>query len=382
MMAYNKEGLRNLNTIKSARSWLEAGFIKKEQLEDIERAHICSFYSPNLFIRVLLFLATTIALQGVLGILALGFFQLKGFVILYGIALVIIMDFVLIRRHHHYKSGITEAIMYIGLGYIIAGVSIAIHPDKTAMLFICMLLFSFCAYRYVDMLCTMASLLSFGGLLFTVLNDAGGIAGSMIPFAFIFAFSCIYFFSFIVSKKLDNIIWKNSIVLIQIISLLFIYAGGNYLVVKELSISFMNFEVPENGDIPFAFFFYIHTVVVPIIYLYVGIKKKQMSWIRTGLIVIAFSVFTFKYYFSLGHPEITLTLAGLILIIVSVVLMRYLKIPRNGYTGERLLQRNKGFLEAEALIIAQTTGGNIIEKNSPESFGGGDFGGGGAGSNY
>jgi hypothetical protein len=74
-----------------------------------------------------------------------------------------------------------------------------------------------------------------------------------------------------------------------------------------------------------------------VIYLYVAIKHKDLVLLRVSLTVIALSVFTFKYYFSLGHPEITLTIAGIVLLLVSIALLNYLKVVRNGYTRENLL---------------------------------------------
>ncbi|HEY4797919.1 MAG TPA: hypothetical protein VII99_02470, partial [Bacteroidia bacterium] len=88
--------------------------------------------------------------------------------------------------------------------------------------------------------------------------------------------------------------------------------------------------------------------------------------------------------FSLGHPEIILTVAGVIMILVAYFSIKYLKIPRNGITfqadpdEDNLLNSN-----SEALIIAQTFSQQAQTKQSDSpQFGGGEFGGGGAGSDY
>ena len=128
--------------------------------------------------------------------------------------------------------------------------------------------------------------------------------------------------------------------------------------------------------------FYTLTILIPIAYLYFGIKNKNIVLLRVSLIVIAFSAFTFKYYFSLGHPEITLTLAGIMLIGISIAVMRYLKTMRNGFTRENLLSERWSSMNAEAFLISQTMGGNQVSAEQASMPGGGNFGGGGASSDF
>jgi hypothetical protein len=133
----------------------------------------------------------------------------------------------------------------------------------------------------------------------------------------------------------------------------------------------------EGQDIPLAYLFYALTVIIPVLYLYAGIKNRDMILLRVSLVVIAFSVFTFKYYYSLGHHEITFTIGGAILIGVSLYLYRYLKTIKGGFTAENILSSKWSNLQAEAFIVSQTLGGNKVEE-APAQGGGGGFGGGGS----
>jgi hypothetical protein len=99
------------------------------------------------------------------------------------------------------------------------------------------------------------------------------------------------------------------------------------------------------------------------------------------LFVIAFSVFTFKFYFSLGHPEITLTIAGLMLIGISLLIFTYLRSIRYGYTRENLLSEKWGNVNVQAILFSQTLGGNQMPA-STQADAGGEFGGGGATGSY
>ena len=87
-------------------------------------------------------------------------------------------------------------------------------------------------------------------------------------------------------------------------------------------------------------------------------------------------------YFSLGHPEVTLTIAGAIVLLVTGWLFQYLKTPRGGYTRENLLTEKWDDANASAFVISQTMGGNEVKQDDGFKGGGGDFGGGGASGSF
>ena len=93
---------------------------------------------------------------------------------------------------------------------------------------------------------------------------------------------------------------------------------------------------------------------------------------------------TFKHYFSLGHPEITLTLAGIVMIAVAYFSIRALKTDKFGLSFKQEPDEN-AFLksQAEALLVAQTFGKTVDKQgDGGVSFGEGDFGGAGSGGKY
>ncbi len=122
----------------------------------------------------------------------------------------------------------------------------------------------FAAFRYLDLITTVAATGSLAGILFYNCFEAGGIFKQVIPFVFIFSFSVIYFLVRKLKSQNDLKIWGNNFLVLEIICLLLIYASGNYLVVRELSVNLMDLHLEEGEDIPFAFLFYLLTVAVPI----------------------------------------------------------------------------------------------------------------------
>ena len=382
--AYNPTWLHNLHIVKDAKQWLVSGLISKEQLDQIVEQYPSQFYHPNIIIRLLLLLATFIVLGAITGLLVLMFIEgeeiLPVLSFIYGAGSMIVLDRVFIASKNHYKSGITEAILYHSILFIMLG-CVEFFDDSSALyaLVLCAI-FTFSAYRYLDLISTAGALGALAWLVFYLLYQAGGAMQQVIPIVFIVLFTPLYFGFKRLRKISENEPWNNCLIAAEAICLLFIYSAGNYFVVRELSIELMNLELQEGQDIPLAFIFYGLTVLVPVLFLYFGLKNKDLVLIRVSLAVLAFSVFTFKYYFSLGHHEITLTVSGLILLSISVSLLRWLKTPQRGYTRENILNEKWANSNAQAFIISQTLG----TAKAPEvhQFGGGESGGGGAGSKF
>ncbi len=385
--AYNNQFVYNLAVIKEAKRWAKHGFIKTDQLTAINEEYKTPFYHPNLIIRILLFVATLLAISGVTGLFGLfivdtGKTLISIACILYGIGSFFALEKMFIEKNH-FKSGVTEAVMYHACGFTIGGVAGLADFDSTQLiLMMCLLVFSFAAWRYLDLLTTLASLLSFAGILFYNFYEASGILQQVIPFVFMVAFGFLYWVAKKFKGNSEYKLWANNLLIIESISLLFIYASGNYLVVRELSVNLLELSLEDGADIPFAYLFYFFTVIIPTAYLYFGIKNKDLVLLRVSLLALAFSVFTFKYYYSLGHTEITLTLAGVVLISMAILLMRYLKINRAGFTGEDILSNRWAEMNVEAFIISQTMGGNTSKSNGKDFGGGGDSGGGGASTTF
>jgi hypothetical protein len=384
--AYNESMVYNLAVVKQSKRWYKHGFIEKGQLESIVQTYAASFYHPNFMIRVLLFVATLLALSGATGFFTLIVAELGEEAISVGCMIYGIVSFFALEKlfigNNHYKSGVTEAILYHSCGFTIGGLAGVSDFNTHVILWSCLIVFSFSAIRYLDLVCTVAATGSLAGILFFEFYNVGGVFQKIIPFVFIAGFTPVYFLVKGLRKRIDLRLWENNLLIVESISLLFIYAAGNYMVVRELSVSMMNLEIAEGGDIPFALIFYTLTASMPLAYLYFGITNKDIVLLRVSLIVLAFSAFTFKYYFSLGHPEIILTLAGVILIGAAVALMRYLKTMRNGFTGENILSEKWGNMNVEAFVISQTMGGNQTSVEHPSMPSGGASGGGGASSSF
>lgn len=385
--AYNQVWLQNLELVKEAKQWCNGGFISREQYTAIAETYKSEFYHPNFIIRILLFIATLIALAGVTGILGLMISSadesaIAVMVLLYGLGSFLVLDQAFINNNKHYKSGVTEAILYHSCAFTIGGIAWLADFDEVAITFCCIIVFAFSAFRYLDLLSVIAAFLSFAYLVFDECYTMGGVAQQGIPIIFIVIFTPVVLYVRHLGRQVSAAPWYNCLTVVEVLGLLTIYAAGNYLVVRELSVNLMNLDLSNGQDIPLAFVFYALTVIIPVLYLYLGIKKKDIVLLRVSLVALAFSVFTFKYYYSLGYHEITLTVSGMMLITLALVLFKYLRTPKNGYTADQVLSEKWAGANPEAFAISQTLGGNNITVDDTFSGGGGTFGGGGASGSY
>lgn len=386
--AYNESLVYNLEVIKETKRWFNHKLINASQFEAIKEAYKTPLYHPNSIIRVLLFIAALLALSGVTGMLTLATIPIMEaaeesiyiLLFLYGIVCFVFVERIFIKKNH-FKSGVTEAIIYCACLFTISGLALVMDGNEHTLWASCLVVFVFAAIRYADLICTVGAMASFGGFIFTILYSIGGLLQSLIPFAFIVIFIFVFFLARKLKSKPSKKLWYNNLLVVECLSLLFVYAGGNYLVVRELSVEMMGLDVQEGEDIPFAFLFYGFTVMIPICYLYFGIRNKDLVLLRLSLFFIAFSAFTFKYYYSLGHPEISLTIAGLLLLMVAILLLNYLKVMRNGFTRENILSSRWANANVEAFVISQTMGGNQ-QPDVGDVPGGGGFGGGGASTDF
>jgi hypothetical protein len=371
--------------VKEAKQWMVSGLISKEQLEKITEQHPSSFYHPNFIIRILLLLATFIVLGAITGLLILAVgapeAALAILSILYGLISLAVLDRVFIASKNHFKSGITEAILYHSILFIMMGCIDFFEDSPAPYAVVLCVVFTFTAYRYLDLISTAGALGAFAWLVFYLLYQAGGAMQQIIPIVFIVLFTPLFFVFRKLRRNPEAEPWDACLIVAESVCLLFIYAAGNYLVVRELSTELMNLELQPGQDIPLAFVFYGLTVIIPALYLFFGIRNKDLVLIRVSLVVLAFSVFTFKYYFSLGHHEITLTVGGIILLLISVSLLRWLKTPKNGYTRENILNEKWANSNVQAFIVSQTLGVSSKPEHQPD-WGGGESGGGGSGSKF
>nr|MBL7917838.1 hypothetical protein [Bacteroidia bacterium] len=397
MLAYDKTLLLNIAIVKKAKYWYANKLISNQQMVSILNDFKTEYYKPNLFVKIGLFLFCIFIVLATLGLITLvfsPFFQYSNSDIIPVVICVVMFAGciaaaeLLIRAKSLYKTGITEALVYSAVCFLFSIFAFSFNDQNEEQFFlnIFLIMLPVLLYgiaRYADRVLTIAFVFCFFTVYFLLLLKLGEIAKLIMPFALMALSAGLYFFTKIEYKKSAMFYYKQCIKTAQFLSLIIFYVAGNYFVIRESSVEMFNLHLQPGENIPLAFLFYLFTALVPLVYLFYGLRIKDKLHIWTALLLIAVSALTFKYYFSLGHPEVSLTIAGLVLTFLAYLSIRYLKTDKHGITFKEE-QDEDNFLKtnAEALAIAQGFVSQQQVQQQQTQFGGGDFGGAGSGSKF
>ena len=386
MIAYNNNWLNNLFIREQTTYAFEIDCISKTEEENIHSQHPVGFFTPNLFIRIGLFLLTLIIAIFSYGLLSLVLMQalenfIAGIVIFYGLLTYAALEF-MIKTKHYFKAGVDDALIWMSAGMLFGGISYGIDATPLAMCYIAFFMTCFYGVRFADRIMAIAAFLALMGILFFTCSQMGGIVKAIVPFVIMIASAVIYFFTKSIKKRYALRYYADCITMFEIAALVAFYTGGNYFVVRELSNSMFNLNLQDGESIPYAAVFWLFTIVTPLAYLIVGIRKKDPVMLRSGLVLVAATAYTIRYYYHVADIEIAMTIAGMTMIVIAALLIRYLKTPKFGFTYHVSKGTNQtGSLQIESLVIAETFS-SPENSQSDTQFGGGSFGGAGGGSQF
>jgi hypothetical protein len=389
MIAYNHTSLDNLSIYEEATDAFYQQLISTEEVNAIHKAYPVNQYSPNAFIRFGLFLLTIVIVLMVYGFLlmlelggsdkGIGIMTFVFSLFLYGA-----LEFI-IREKKHYRSGIDDALLWLCIVAFIGAANLIFSPESpiphAVLLFIPAFYF---LLRFGNAIMGALAFVALLTLVFYTVTPLGNMAKTVMPFLLM----AISLFVYWLMKNYKNDYrlryYKHCCALIEILALLILYAAGNYFVVREVSNSLFDLQLKEGESVPFGWFFWIPTVLLPAVYIFRGIQKRDVILLRAGLILVAAIVFTIRYYYHVAPLEIAMSVGGAIMIIIAYFITKYLTPHRHGFThAEPNDPELAGLLHVESLIVAQT----FHHTPTPEAdkhfdFGGGSGGGAGATDNF
>ena len=379
LIAYNTTDLEALIITEKAADWQQKNFISTDKLSAIQRHYLTAFYTPNVFIRVGLFIFCSIVVFSVFGLFALMGFSENGLgynALFVGVGCFVGLE--LMIQSKHFKSGIDDALLYCGLGFIVGGLAflLKLDPDELPFYWTFLPLLIVAAVRYLDRL---IAAVVFGFLLTIVVLTTlkfPTMDPSVLSFILTFFAAIAYFFTQRAQKNVDFRFWKDALDVLEGLSLVVFYASCNYYVLQQANETFF-----DNPTVSLAPLFWFLTFFIPLFYIYQGLRQRNRLTLSMGLLGIAVGVATFRYYFHVVPMEVAAILGGGVLLAFSYFSIQYLKRHTTPFTyaedGEKPF-----YQQAESLIIAQSLGNATPHEDGKPQFGGGDFGGGGAGQEF
>lgn len=380
MKGYTENWVENLKFKAKLESWFKSNLLNQEELDLGNDYFKEDFYKPNWFILIGLFIFTNIAVSFTTTtfLAMVGIFDSK---IGLSIALLIVSigSFValeyFIKTKKLYRSGIDNALLYLALGFLYF--SILIFFDFSISIYyypLILFVINIPAFiRYADPLVAIVLFFSFFIFVF-LFASSFSLGKTILPFLLMSFSALVYFFS---KRTLISLYYIDSLLIVETLSFIVFYLAGNYLVVREAN-AILNNNSPSI-EIPFGVLFWVFTFTIPFIYIFIGIQKKDRKAIIVGLLGFGFSIFTFRYCFSVLRLEWAFTLGGLFLISFSLLALKYLKNSRFNLSIE--YNEATKLSKLESIIAAQAFQTNTSSDDNLK-MGGGDFGGGGSEQSY
>jgi hypothetical protein len=379
--AYDENVVRNLQLQSTAKELLSDGRLTLPQYKQVKTAFPIGFKQGNLFVRIGLFLFTSLCIGfsiflfiWITGSIDNDQRGMGGLFLFFGMALTALNEY-FIKERHWYRQGSDNALCYASMMCLVTGLGFVfqIHQPLPTVV-ISLILLTIATVRYGD------PLLAFAAFYALILSFIIGFDDSNVP-RFIIPLVCatlslgVYFFVKTAMKNEHWFYWKDCFTILELAGLVGFYGSLNYYVVAQI---FEN--TIENGfPTSFSTFFAFLTAAVPIAYMVIGIRNKdRILWILGSLGIVA-SILTYRYYHAVMPIEWALTLAGMALLALAILLMRYLKNPRNGFVYQP--KKNKNNL-IESLTVNQFLPQSPQNTEGGVELGGGDFGGGGASGEY
>jgi hypothetical protein len=238
---------------------------------------------------------------------------------------------------------------------------------------------AFGAVRYADKLVTVFAFLCLLAVVFLTVAKIGPAGEALLPFV-LMAFSGVgYALLRRLRGKAGLRLWEDCLRVLEVLCLLSFYVAGNYFVISELSEAWFG-----AASVPLALVFYGFTAVVPVLYIVFGLRQRDRVLLQAGMALLVLSVLTFRYYFSLGHPEILVTVAGAGLVGFAYVVIRLLKRGDLPFTYTQDAEEPEEGQELESFVVNETFA-KSVQGPAPvgeNPFGGGQFGGGGSTGSY
>ncbi|PSL47771.1 hypothetical protein CLV51_102631 [Chitinophaga niastensis] len=389
MLAYNRQTLDNLEIKEEAEKALRKDCIDAATFKAIEAAHPVNFYTPNPIIKIGLFILTVIIASFSMGFLTLISLEAirnesgyAGLCVFFGLVCYGALE-LFIREKKFYKAGVDDALLWSAIGLFLCALAIKGNTSLSTWSICVLVLTLLATLRFADMALSGVAYLAFLAFVFSILVKLGPVAKTITPFVIMLLSLATWFVVRRLATQQPLRHYKHCLTVVEVLSLLTLYLAGNYFVVREVSNAMFDLQLKDGQSIPGAMLFWIFTTVIPFVYLYLGIRRKDAVLLRTGMLLLAAIVFTIRYYHSVMPLETAMVTGGIILTGGAWALISYLQTPRHGFTYLETDEPSLADkLNVESLVIAQTFKPGPQTPSNDMNFGGGTGGGGGASGEY
>ncbi len=334
LSAYDAHAVRNWQIVKIAKRLLKDNVLSATQFEQAHQKFPVPFNKHNIYVCIALFFFTMMGLSFLGGIMALAIPPQSETIFVYAIIFTALAEFA-VSQKRWYRQGSDNAVIYAAIGCWIASIIEAFeHFHFSVISFAVFALLSVATLRYGDPIVSFFSFLTFLTFTFLVLKQAH-LPLFYLPLALAAASAATYFFATNALKREAWFYWHDVFKTLRVSGLFGVYFTCNYYAVRTLAVELDASLL--SRPLPLGALFWALTAVVPVMYLFIGVKDRDRPLWIVGAVALVASVLTLRYYFHVMPIEWALVFAGGGLLSLAYFLASYLKTPKHGFLDAVLL---------------------------------------------
>ncbi len=344
MIVYNNNWLYKLYVREQADEALHEGAISDEAHRRIYEWSSVGFYTPNIYARVGLAIATFLAVLVGWSFFAYFFSLTTNYSKVFGTLapLLLIVTSVIcyviavsyIKNNNFYNAGTDNMLIWLAAVLMPTGIYWLAEAHITTLVLCLMLLATtvFTAIRFADRLMSVFAFLSLLACIYFICTKGGEVGQGIVSFAIMGVSGIVYYLLTPVERLKP--LFRNCIYYVRLVALLTLYAAGNYYMVCSAATGFSRYT---QGSITggLSIFFWACTFGIPLVYLAIGIRKRELMLMRTGALLLVAGVLTFRQYHSVLPAEIALSMGGIVAIAVAYWLLVTLREGKAGFTAQK-----------------------------------------------
>ena len=379
---YSLENLKNRHIQQLAKDGVEEEYWDGAVAQKIISTHPVNLYSPNPSVTTglgILTLVIVLAISGLLFLILHISNSISPLLITIALGCYLALEY-MTGKKNHFRSGVDNVLMILAATFFITAIKLELNGSTadTIVAFSLLIISTYFSIRFVSdlaILTACGSLLIFTFNFYSTLNERTIYS---FPFVLIAVSAILILFANKMLSRKKYSVYNDSYLLIKLIGLLSLYCSGNYFMVDQLTDNY--YLMKGHSALTASWFFWSWTFLIPAVYIALGIRWKDMIFLRIGAFLLLASVITFKSYYNIMAVEVAMIIGGFILLMTSFYLMKILTNKRHGFVYKSNEKTNR-YSDLEALVISQA----LHSPSAPEpetKFEGGSFGGAGAGSSY
>ncbi|HEX9957859.1 MAG TPA: hypothetical protein VGA96_11390 [Fibrella sp.] len=391
MRAYNLSWLEERDIRLQTDRWHAQHVLTDEQAETIRQAYPIRFKQTATALEIGSFIFTLLAALALYGLLSITLDAnstgsgLVSLIVAGGTFAAAVLS---IRANQFYRNGIDNALWLVSALSAVWGLVLlffqrnGVFPPFWEVCLIALpVLLAYIVFTG-DTILTYFALTAFYGALFDGLIDISW-GKSALPFVMLAASAGLLGLATWLGKSTANAVYYSDVLtLVQWVSLLAGMAAMNYYVVRELNALLLSTRYTVSPEIALRGLFWITTFAIPLLYGVVGFRQRNRMLLIVAVVGLAAGIATVYHYLGTWPLSVTLALYGAVVIGLAILLIRYLRIPRHGFTDAIDEEPPLELIRHVGLLATVQGTSNASKQPTGPRFGGGDFGGGGAGEQY